>query len=573
MSYLVLARKWRPQTFEEVVGQEHVTRTLQNAISMGRVAHAYLFTGPRGVGKTSSARILAKALNCAKGPTPTPCGECDSCKEVSGSGSVDVIEIDGASNNSVDDIRDLRERVMYGGARDRHKVYIIDEVHMLTNAAFNALLKTLEEPPSHVIFIFATTEAQKVPPTIISRVQRFDFRRISAREITIQLDKILKSENLPATPEALSVVARAAAGGMRDAQTLLDQVISYVSGDGAPSAITADDVLQVLGGVREDEALAALKAAMQGETAVALEWVHRLHLRGAEPRLALETLGELLRGLLLGKASPQALRHSDLLPEVQDALGALAKGLGQGRILAMLRAASESEAQMRYTQHPRLTLETLLVRLAPAANQGSLGELYDELASLEQRLRVMPNSNAGTATQVAEPTVAQPKVELAPDTATVPMAPLEIEEVSAPSMDEPLDLESVKKRWPDVIDALLASNKVLLGSALRDVELKGLVGLELSMATRNLMQHKTLETPEQRILVEAQLRATYGVALTLKVDMVAAVAPRAVAKPGGKPDAEEVEEILERYPAARRAKELFGAEIVEIRRDDTNGGK
>src|SRR5688500_14160485 len=242
MSYLVIARKWRPQTFVDIAGQEHITQTLQNAISADRIAHAYLFTGARGVGKTSAARILAKALNCEKGPTPTPCDQCDSCKAIADGQDVDVVEIDGASNNRIDEARDLRQNVGFRATRSRYKIYIIDEVHMLTTQAFNALLKTLEEPPPHVKFIFATTEVQKIPITILSRCQRFDFAHVGPAKIFEQLKAIVKREGHEADDEALKLVARRAAGSMRDSQSLLDQLLA--SGQGK---LTAEHVHAVLG--------------------------------------------------------------------------------------------------------------------------------------------------------------------------------------------------------------------------------------------------------------------------------------------------------------------------------------
>src|SRR6187549_297452 len=242
MSYTVLARKYRPQTFADLVGQEHVTRTLGNAIESGRVAHAFLFTGVRGVGKTTTARILAKALNCAKGPTPEPCGTCDPCREITTGIDLDVLEIDGASNNSVDDVRRLQETIPFRPARDRSKIVIVDEVHMLSTGAFNAFLKTLEEPPPHVKFIFATTEVHKVPVTILSRCQRYDFKLVSARQIGARVKDVLVRESLKADEGAVSVIAREAAGSMRDAMSLLDQVIAYGS-----EKISAEDVARVLG--------------------------------------------------------------------------------------------------------------------------------------------------------------------------------------------------------------------------------------------------------------------------------------------------------------------------------------
>jgi DNA polymerase-3 subunit gamma/tau len=227
MSYVVFARKWRPLTFEDVVGQEHITETLKKAIEKDRVAHAYIFTGTRGVGKTTTARILARALNCENGPTPNPCGVCGACKNIMSGSSFDVIEIDGASNNSVEDIREIRDNIHYSSMGGKYRIYVIDEVHMLTKSAFNALLKTLEEPPPQVIFIFATTEPQKIPATIQSRCQRYDFRRISTEQIVERLTKICADENIAFSSGALTILARKAEGSMRDALSLLDQVCSF----------------------------------------------------------------------------------------------------------------------------------------------------------------------------------------------------------------------------------------------------------------------------------------------------------------------------------------------------------
>jgi len=577
MAYLVLARKWRPKTFEEVVGQAHVTRTLQNAIASGRVGHGYLFTGPRGVGKTTSARILAKALNCAKGPTPHPCGVCASCIEISGPGSVDVIEIDGASNNSVDDIRDLRDKVAYGGVRDRHKVYIIDEVHMLSQAAFNALLKTLEEPPSHVIFILATTEVQKIPATILSRTQRFDFRRIPVREMAAHLKAILDAEGVGSTPEALALVARAGGGSLRDAQTLLDQVISYcgLGPDGLPAPVSAEAVLQVLGGVEEGQALAALQAAMEGRQGEAFAWVQGLYARGADLKVALGTLSDLLRSLLLARTlAPEALAaSSDLLPETLQSLARLAKGLGPSRAAGLLKAAGEAESHLRYASNQRLVLEGFFMRVAPAAPTASLGELFDRLAMMEERLR-SPLAEAALPAARTEPAPA-PALQALPAAVALPAAPSREAGSPEPLVQDleeaPLaakaawGLDQVRAGWEKVADQASGISAVL-GTSVRDVELSALEGGLLTLTVRNAFQRETLDDPGHRRALREVLKACYGRELGLKVLLAAPKQAPKPARGGQGPSEAEVREVLARDPAVARVRELFEAEIVDIRK-------
>jgi DNA polymerase-3 subunit gamma/tau len=571
MSYLVLARKWRPQTFEEVVGQSHVTRTLQNAITAGRVAHGYLFTGPRGVGKTSTARILAKAMNCEKGPTPTPCLQCPACLEIAGPGSVDVIEIDGASNNGVEDIRNLRERIQYAGARDRYKVYIIDEVHMLSSGAFNALLKTLEEPPAHVIFILATTEIQKVPPTIVSRTQRFDFRRVGAAELAAQLRKILSAEGLEASDEALQMVARAGGGSVRDSQTLLDQVISFALGNPgeAKRALRAEDVLQVLGGVPEGQALIALTHALSGESQPALLWLQQQYQRGADLRQVLEAYQQLLRGLLLTKSG--AGSDLDLLPETRAALEQLAPSLGLSRLFTAIKACGEAENQLRYSSQARLVLELLTLKLGPTAPGASLGELADELAALERRLAKTatdaPSSPrpAPTPTVTAAPApvpVAEP-MPVSNSKAGEPVPPVEaVEEVPAAPASA-WTVERLREAWPALMEKLQASSLNLASSA-RDAELASLDKGTLHLRVVNAFQRKVLEDAAERARLEQALSDLCGQPLKVQVAFVETVKKKSAT---GKPSAEEVESLLKASPELRKVQELFGAEIIEIRNE------
>src|SRR5688572_12906102 len=277
MSYTVLARKYRPQTFDDLVGQEHVTRTLGNAIASGRIAHAFLFTGVRGVGKTTTARILSKALNCVNGPTPKPCNQCDQCREITAGVDMDVLEMDGASNNSVEDVRRLQESIPYRPARDRFKVVIVDEVHMLSTGAFNAFLKTLEEPPAHVKFIFATTEIHKVPVTIRSRCQRYDFRLIPQTVVAARVREILAAEGITADDAAVAIVAREAAGSMRDALTILDQVVAF-----SGSELRGVEVAEALGIADRARVFEAVRGVLGGDAAAALRVVDEMAQRGVD---------------------------------------------------------------------------------------------------------------------------------------------------------------------------------------------------------------------------------------------------------------------------------------------------
>src|SRR6201987_3464274 len=325
MSYEVFARKYRPQTFDDLVGQSHVSRTLKNAVAQNRLAHAYLFVGPRGTGKTSTARILAKALNCIHGPTVTPCGKCDNCREIAGGNSLDVIEIDGASNRGIDDVRELRDNVRYAPAKGRYKIYIIDEVHMLTKEAFNALLKTLEEPPPHVKFIFATTEPDKVLPTILSPCQRFDLHGIPANFIGQHLQFIARKEKITLEPAAAHAIARGAEGGLRDAESMLDQLVAFCG-----ETIAEADVLNVFGFTSEQTVVDLTGHVLRSETAGALELLYQQCESGKDMMRLMSDLIGYLRDLLVFKAKPDALRE-DVEPELRKSLASQAELLSMAR--------------------------------------------------------------------------------------------------------------------------------------------------------------------------------------------------------------------------------------------------
>jgi DNA polymerase-3 subunit gamma/tau len=390
MSYIVLARKWRPQTFADLTGQDHVTRTLTNAIHLQRVPHAMLFTGARGVGKTSSARIIAMALNCVSGPTPSPCGKCDACSEIQRGASVDVIEIDGASNRGIGEIRELRDGVRYAPQRDRNKIYIIDEVHMLTTEAFNALLKTLEEPPPNVHFIFATTEVHKIPVTILSRCQRFDFRRISHADIVARLSYIVEQEKLEIPAEVLHLVARQAAGGMRDALSQLDQIIAFAG----PSA-TVEQVAPLLGAAERSRLFAISRALLDKDLQLALETVDEIAAYGGDMGHFAEQLIGHFRDLTVVAVSNAPER----LTSLSDAEIAEARGQVEGRSAELLHRMFEelvqsSEAITR-SLFPKLLLEMALIRLCAMEPVVRAEELIARFEALAGGHRSPPSGNAG----------------------------------------------------------------------------------------------------------------------------------------------------------------------------------
>jgi DNA polymerase III subunit gamma/tau len=376
VNYEVFARKYRPQTFDDLVGQAHVSRTLKNAVAQNRLAHAYLFVGPRGVGKTSTARILAKSLNCIKGPTVTPCGVCDNCREIAGGNSLDVIEIDGASNNSVEDVRQLRENVRYAPAKGRYKIYLIDEVHMLSSAAFNALLKTLEEPPEHVKFIFATTEPQKVLPTILSRCQRFDLHRIPANLIAQHLQFIAKKEKITLQPAAAYAIARGAEGGLRDAESMLDQLVAFCG-----EKITESDVLNIFGFTSEQTVSDLTGRILRGETPEAIDLLHEQCEAGKDMMRLMADLIAYLRDLLVFKAKPDAL-NEDIDPDVLKSLATHAELISTDRLLELIDQFAAAEGRMKWAPNKKLHFEVAIIKAIQSLGQATLDEVIEKLGEL-----------------------------------------------------------------------------------------------------------------------------------------------------------------------------------------------
>ena len=395
MAYTVLARKYRPQSFGDLVGQEHVARTLGNAIGTDRVAHAFLFTGVRGVGKTTTARLLAKALNCGKGPTPTPCNECGPCTDITAGVDVDVQEIDGASNNSVEDVRRLQESLPYRPQRDRYKIVIVDEVHMLSAGAFNAFLKTLEEPPEHVKFIFATTEAHKVPITIRSRCQQYDFRLIPHRLIAERIGVILDEEGLFADPDAISVVAREAAGSMRDALTLLDQLVAI-----SDERITADTVAESLGIAAREALYEVARAVLEGDGAGVVRAIDGLADKSVDMQHFARQLLQLMRDLVVLKL--EAGDPSDWVPEERQDAEALIDAIDILELQRTFRAISIVMDEMAQSQNPKLMLEMGLVRVATRPPLQSVADLLARIEALQGSSGAPPGGSGGARPHKAE---------------------------------------------------------------------------------------------------------------------------------------------------------------------------
>ena len=447
MSYEVLARKWRPQQFDEVVGQDHVTHTLKNAIETDRIAHAYLFVGPRGIGKTSVARIFAKALNCQEGPSATPCDKCDVCREIMAGTCLDVLEIDGASNNGVEQVRDLRETVKYSPTVGAYKIYIIDEVHMLSVAAFNALLKTLEEPPAHVKFVFATTEPEKILPTIISRCQRFDLRRIPVSLIVERLGEIAREEKIKITEDALLAVARGSEGGLRDAESALDQLISFKGKD-----IAEDDVLSVFGLVSRAALEELAGHVLRGDIKEVIGLVARLDEAGKDLQRVVLDLMAHFRNLLICLNVDDPLTGLDLSESQAGVLKEQAATTSTARVLRLTTLLAETENRMRYALCRRTLLETALIRCARAATVVSLEEILSRIDALRRDIPAEPDakknaipgeSDVGSVSDRREPVTAT--VSREPDVAPATPPPARETETAG-------ELHMLRDRWHEVID-------------------------------------------------------------------------------------------------------------------------
>jgi DNA polymerase III subunit gamma/tau len=450
MAYEVLARKWRPRQFADVIGQEHVTRTLTHAIESGRVAHAYLFVGPRGIGKTTLSRLFAKALNCAKGPTAHPCDACNLCREIMGGNAIDVIEIDGASNNGVDNIRDLREAVQFVPAQARFKIFIIDEVHMLSSGAFNALLKTLEEPPPHAKFILATTEVDKLPATIISRCQRFDLRRIPTALIVDTLRRIATSEQVEADTDALLAIARGAEGGMRDALSALDQIISF---KGSP--VTEADVLAIFGLVSREQLEKLAAAILTGDMGGGLRIIDELDHGGKDLRRLVLELLEHFRNLLVFQQLGGETTALDVTPGQLASLEKQAGLADSARVLRVAEHLAELEGRIRQALSRRTLLETVLVRCCRAATAATIDQLIRQLAGLHAETPETAGQAASSAPSVprsAQPapaeagsaSAASPVASIAPASTpvAVPTAPAAVPK--PPSPNPPLRRDPVE---------------------------------------------------------------------------------------------------------------------------------
>jgi len=545
MAYEVLARKWRPQQFDDVVGQDPVVQTLKNAIETKRLAHAYIFVGSRGVGKTSLARIFAKALNCRKGPTVTPCDQCDSCREIANGTSLDVLEIDGASNTGVDQVRDLRDTVKYAPAHSPYKIYIIDEVHMLSTSAFNALLKTLEEPPPHVKFLFATTEPQKILATILSRCQRFDLRRISVAQLVERLRLIAKIEKIKVDDDALLAVARGAEGGLRDAESALDQLVAFKGSD-----ITEEDVLSIFGLVSRQflETLAA--GILQGNVPDLIAAVARLDEAGKDMARLVVELMEYFRNLLICQNTPD----SRAILETTDAqLSVLKAQAGQAdteRLLRVSQILADAEARMRFALSRRTLLEVALIRCARAATVVSLEDILLKLQA--GGVPAMP------------PSPAQP-------VAAVPSSPMIPASGSVTPPDAHQLLALLKRKWPEVADRagrMFMAVRAPLKDAtpLRVDGNKVVIGVDPEFPT-------SLEVLQQAPAHKAVMHAIAHFAnATVGVDfeLAEAAAPAAAKEPAKPPvsvrPSDKDAQSLVNDPVVKKVLEQFNGQVVEIRK-------
>jgi DNA polymerase-3 subunit gamma/tau len=567
MSHVSFYRKWRPKSFEEIIGQERVTRTLQNAIRTNRVVHAYLFAGHRGTGKTTTARILAKALNCVAGPTPTPDNTCPNCEAIGGGYSLDVIEIDAASNRGIEEIRELRDRIRLAPTEGRYKVYIIDEAHMLTTEAANALLKTLEEPPAHAVLVLVTTEPHRLPPTILSRCQRFDFRRVSQKEIVARLRHIAQTEGFSIEEPALVLIATAADGSLRDAESILDQLAAFAEGP-----ITPQDVQTVLGMVAEEVALRFTAGIIARDARSCLDLVNQATNEGKDLRQVMRTLLDHFRDLLVLKTG----NAGDILDTTEQRLHALRQQAQETNVEDILRALnvlSAAEAEARWSPQPRLLLEIALIRLCRPEMDPTLEGLRTRLTALEQRLGQAspPTAQPKPAPPKPVPTSPSSEEKSAPRTAPkpgtrgpmnadAPPAVLAVVETRQSVVDDaPIEaavgIEDVRRQWARILEEVKRTKMFCHALLIEGVPLQVDGGhLVIGLRTGYNFHVENLHRPENRAVVEGAVERVLQHRLRLRCTVLEGTTEQAPAEPAAETD-----------PVVAKALQLFGGQVVEIK--------
>ncbi|MEF3694892.1 MAG: DNA polymerase III subunit gamma/tau [Candidatus Cloacimonadota bacterium] len=513
MSYIVLARKYRPQTFAEVYAQEHVTDILINAINSNRVNHAYLFNGPRGVGKTSLARILAKSLNCEKGPTVTPCNVCSNCVEITSSTSTDVIEIDGASNNSVDDIRDLQGELMYAPGQSKYKIYIIDEVHMLSKSAFNALLKTLEEPPENVVFIFATTEPHKVPPTIISRCQRYDFKRIPVDSIVKRIKELAAEEHVSIDNESIYLIARKADGGLRDALSLMDQVLSYCMNE-----VTIDKVREIFGLLPNLVFKGLMLQIRSNDSQGLIRELHQVFEQGTELQEFLNNFMDFLRIVLLRQVG---ISPSEISQDEYPIYDEVSKLFTRSELLYIISALMQCKQDIRSSTNPQLIMEVVMIKLSRMDEMNEIAQIISKLDSLKVSASA-PQINPAPIRNNLEPTVkplyhkpVEPQREELPPDPEPQTESLEFNEAN------------LKQVWPRLIAKVKKAGSNSVSISLSQAEIVEVKENSLKLLISGGL---TFFTPlkKNKELVESVLKELFGKAIRLDLDMAESAPPQTV---------------------------------------------
>ncbi|MFS0724726.1 DNA polymerase III subunit gamma/tau [Paenibacillus sp. 1P07SE] len=590
MSHIALYRAWRPQTFQDMVGQQHIIQTLQNAIRERRISHAYLFNGPRGTGKTTAAKIVAKAINCREGPTTEPCNVCEACKGITAGTIMDVVEIDAASNRGIDEIRDIRDKVRYAPSEVRYKVYIIDEVHMLTTEAFNALLKTLEEPPGHVVFILATTEPHKLPATIISRCQRFDFRQVSLEEQTERLRQICEEEGLEAEEDALVYVARLSDGGMRDAISLLEQVAAYAGG-----RITLADAVDVTGGLAAEQFAKLAEAIQQRDVAAILPLVEGLMQAGKSADKCMENLVYYFRDLLLLKLVPGGAAMTERIVDSEKFLP-IAEAYDRERLFAMIDVLHQYQVEMKHAAQPQTLFEVALMKIctlqeggvvpqgsqaaasaaqgAPAADSGKVAELTRKLETLERKLEqllqqgVPAGSGEGGG---AKPAPSRPEPRGGGGFGnrgggSVMRTQVKLHNYTAAKDSE--ECQRIRMQWGEVLQRVKEA-RITIHAWLIDGEPVSVADDTVLIAFKNTIHRETTEKQANREVIERVLQDVFQKPLRFVTVMVkewttaADDAPAAAAEPLVM-EAEEPAHAPKQPEWIEEAVKLFGEELVVI---------